>query len=170
MTNYSPAKPYELKSGAQKGKVLEQLIFTDTEKIRKLIFHMGKVAPVNHNLMQKHLAWILRQSQLKKPVRLCRFCQEYPVSFFTVLTSDLGRGEYAYSFGTVYTCCSDEACRDQLEGQAAGRSPDFYPLEIPNIYIFSKPRDRANAAQMFRDVFEFPKRLTKDFAFTFFKE
>lgn len=167
---YEPTKPYVIKGGKRKGKALELLMFNDYGFLR---WHLAKIKKMKSgtgkNEYEKHLEWLLKRGEDRKPKMICPICGEKRVQYFSIRRS---RGGYDFSISPSYTCCEKEECRSKLRAKALGGPVQLVRPKFSNILRYAKlKRDRKRIADLYKEIFMLPTtRLTRKRAFQFFKE
>ncbi|MEN8252300.1 MAG: hypothetical protein ABFQ53_01845 [Patescibacteria group bacterium] len=165
MSGYRPNRPYEFQSGQNEGKTVEQLMFNDYSKIHYMLTQSNKRSSANKNILHKHLLWIFAQAKTRKPTETCRMCGKNTVKYFSVVPGRL----YA-SFSSAFMCCGDKKCMRELSGEAHGHSVSFMRIEFDSILHFSKKGDQKRVADLLKQAYGLPKRLTRGRLFNFFSE
>lgn len=166
MTAYSPRESYVIQSGKKKGKSVEQLMFSDYGWLMYMKGVLNKKSASAKNTLHKHIDWVLAQSKSRVPKMLCPQCNKKPVAYF----SYLGFEQFGYSMSATYTCCNDDKCRSRLAAQGIEKMPTFLPIAFSSIAHFTNKQDQKRVAEILKQCFNLPKRLTKEVLFTFFSE
>jgi hypothetical protein len=115
--------------------------------------------------LHKHLEWVLRRGQTRKPKMLCLYCKVRPVTRFSIIFY-----EYDISIGTEFTCCDDEQCKDEIDSKASGNNYQFLPFHFIVLKRMRSKAECKEVGELFRQVYELPKPLTRQRAFEFFNE
>jgi len=116
--------------------------------------------------MYNHLGWLLHQGENRKTVMTCRFCQENPVTQFSVIFS----AENIPSLGQGYTCCDGEHCKTQLFELSCRKDLYFYPFAFDSMTAFHTALDVEKVDHLFRWAFGLTGKLTAEKAFAFFQK
>lgn len=162
---YTPKEPYVFKSGKRKGKVVELLMFTDYGFLSWLHNKISnKRKGVKKNQLEKHLEWILKQGETRKPKMDCPICGQNKIKLFSVI-----RGYNDFSMSAGYSCC--ENCKQKLKGYAAGKMIHLFEPKFSNIKNIAITKgDQKRISQTYRTIYKLPTRLTRKRAFEFFSE
>ena len=166
MTEYTPTGSYVLQSGKKAGKSIEQLMFSDYGWLVYMRDLLNKSQPFVKNRMHRHIEWALEHGQTRKAKKMCPQCGKNPVTYF----SYLGNEKYGYSMSSAYTCCDDKECMRQLRAQGIEKTPTFLPIIFSAITNFRLKHDQKQVANLLKDCFMLPKRMTKEMLFAFFNE
>jgi len=166
LTIYQPIGPYRIKSGKRKGKVLELLMFNDYSFLLWMFQKLERVSKGGKNELHLHLEWLIKKGETRQPKITCPQCGKRPVRYFSVVYERGGD----FSIGPYYTCCEDPKCIYELRAQALDKSPQFLPFYFSVIKNFQLKFDQKRIANLFLEVFELPKPLTRKIAFKFFRD
>lgn len=166
MPDYKPTESYIVQSGKKKGKSIEQMMFTDYAWLVYMKNLLNAKKPASKNSLHKHIEWVLHQGETRKPTLMCPQCNKKPVKLFSVL----GSQRHGYSMSSYYTCCGDPECQHKLRAQGMESVPLLLPISFSSISMFQFKLDRKRVADILRDCFKLPKRLTKEVLFAFFND
>jgi len=161
---YVPSGPYVIKSGKRKGKSLENLMFDDFLFLRWFLDVLNKKHQGGQkNEMHRHLEWLMHQGTNRKPVMLCPQCGQRPVTRFSMIRYSSG-----ISIGTIYTCCDNDHCKDEIDAMAISHTYQLYPFSFAVLKTINVKFDCKELTDLFRKAFGLEGRLTKEKAFAFF--
>ena len=163
---YQPRGPYVFQSGRRAGKTVEHFMFEDYGFLTWFLYGMNRESNGQKNVLHQHLEWVLRRGENRKTKMICPQCRVRTVKFFSVL---YGYGHDDFSVDLHYTCCENGGCREILRGMALGERPVFMPFRFSQLTNFERG-DRRRIAELFKEVFEIPKPLTRGAVFQFFNE
>lgn len=172
MAIYKPQQPYILQTGKYEGKSLEEIFFIDSGQMQKYLFYMEQAPPENWNDMQKRISWLFRKASEKKPKHLCRFCNQRPVTRFSVRISDNGEDLDNPSFGMPYAFCDDDiTCRSQIFTEASNGLVTFHNFDLKDLHrLIVILNSQKKVLDMFRTAYSLPEKLNAKTAFAFFRD
>ena len=166
MEEYRPDEPYVFKHGKRAGKSLEKLMFDDYEFLNWYYHDLNKRSKGGEKTeLHKHLEWLLKRGQTRKPKMLCPQCGQRPVTRFSIIFYSDG-----ISIGTVYTCCDAESCKDEIDILASGNTYQLLPFHFIVLNRLRTKGEKLELAELFKHVFKLKKPLTKQRAFELFNE
>lgn len=139
-------------------------MFSDYPWLRFMLDRLDETNSPNPNRLHRHLGWLLEQGETRQPKMICHFCNERPVSYFSIYQSYGG----GISIGLHYTCCDEKRCRRELDSLAAGTPIELHEIKFSSILHLKLKADQKALAKMFRDIFGLPGRLSAEAAFDFF--
>ena len=160
--SYTPEGPYIIKSGKRAGQCLEIMITREYDFLRwwKRLLDSESTGD-RKNEFHRHLEWLLEQGENRQPKIFCPYCGERRVGLFAVYRNY--REEKTFDFNHAY-------CRSCFQSKCP---PSTVAGEAFLFSFFGRRLDsweRSLAIKFFREVFELPKRLTRQKAFEFFAD
>ena len=170
LRSYDPDKPYTIKSGKREGKSLGVLMFNEYSFLR---WHFGEMEKryttgTGRNDYHRHLIWILKRGEDRKPKMECPVCGQRKVKYFSVRFS---RGINRFSVSSQYTCCQSNECKKMLRAGAFSDNIHFYQPKFSNVTKLTNLKgEQKKITDLYRKIFKLEGRMTKNKAFNFFKE
>lgn len=166
IVGFVPNAPYVIRSGKYKDAAVEILMFNNYPFLKFLYFEMNKKNSVNKNCLHQHLDWMMRQGENRKTNIICPQCQwrQKKIKYF----SARGSKRFGYSIGLIFTSCEKPGCLKKLESLSGGTKVELYPFHFSSIAKFRNKSDQRTVANLLRNAFDLPARLTAEAAFRFF--
>jgi hypothetical protein len=163
-TDYEYKEPYYIKSGENKGKCLELLMFKKFLLIKWIYDKIKEKKSKNKNEFEKRLDFLFTSIANKKTTLDCPFCQNTKVTRFSAPGTD----HNGFSISCLFTCCEDDSCKEKLIGMAGERIPYFFPLTFFSITMFMYRADQKKVINLLKISYGLPKKLNDQIAFRFF--
>ncbi len=160
-------EPYVLQTGNKRGQALEVLMFADYPYLDKLLTKIrveGSDSRIE-NKLESHLSWLLARGENRKTKRICPYCKENFVEYFSLMYSRGGD----FSISPSYTCCGNNECRRKIQRESFGRVY-FMPFRFSVLKRFRKKSDQKRVAELFKIIFGLEKPLNRQRLFNFFAE
>lgn len=161
---FIPTVPYVIRSGKYKDAAVEILMFNNYPFLKFLYFEMNKNPTAEKNRLHQHLDWLMRQGENRKTRVLCPQCQQRKLRYF----SARGSKRLGYSLSLIFTSCEKPNCIKKLESLSGGTKVELYPFRFSSIAKFRNRTDQRLVAELLRNAFDLPARLTAEAAFRFF--
>ena len=166
IVGFVPTAPYVIRSGKYKDAAVEIMMFNNYRFLKFLYLEMNKDPVASKNRLHQHLEWLLRQGENRKTQVICPQCHQKKIRYF----SARGSKRFGYSLSLIFASCDKPGCLKKLESLTGGAKIEIYPFRFSSIAKFRNKTDQRSVAELLRNAFDLPARLTAETAFRFFKE
>lgn len=152
---YTPKGPYTLASGKYKHKTVDAMSIHDIH----WFFNLYSKVKINYNPnndLHNHVLWIYQQLKSKKTSKKCPHCNYYHITHFGFID-----GKYGFVQENDYLYCTE--CEKEKSGVSTLR------VSFANLIFFTKKQIQGEILDLFKYLFDMPKRIDDQSAFKFLK-
>jgi len=164
IVGFVPTAPYVIRSGKYKDAAVEILMFNNYPFLKFLYLEMNKNPAAEKNRLHQHLDWLMKQGENRKTQVICPQCHQRKIRYF----SARGSARFGYSISLLFSSCEKPNCIKKLESLSGGTTIELYPFRFSSIAKFKNKSDQRKVANLLRNAFDLPARLTAEAAFRFF--
>lgn len=153
-------EPYIFQSGKRKGVSLEVLMFRDYSFLIWFFKKLNQNKSQTKNRLHTHLEWLIKKGESRATKVICPICYKKNISMFFVAHHRDG-----IIPGIQLFSCNNDSCIQKIKHNNLSN----YPLKFSTFLRF-KGRDRKIIEKMFKKVFLGGDKVSKEKAFSLFKE
>ncbi len=152
---YTPKGPYTLFSGKYRKKTVDAMSIHDIHWFFNLYSEVKKHYNPNSDF-HNHVRWIHQQMLSKKTCKLCPHCDKEVITHFGFIDST-----YGFVRERDYLYCQE--CEKDKSGVST------LTVSFANLVYFTKNQIKGEILDLFKYLFDMPKRINGRTAFEFFK-